>query len=59
PAANAPMITAPDGTEAIAVHSVGVLALAWDHRAFDGAYAAAFLARLREIIETRDWEAEL
>jgi pyruvate dehydrogenase E2 component (dihydrolipoyllysine-residue acetyltransferase) len=53
------VVTAPDGSEAIAVHSVGVLALAWDHRAFDGAYAAAFLARLREIIETRDWEAEL
>jgi 2-oxoglutarate dehydrogenase E2 component (dihydrolipoamide succinyltransferase) len=53
------VVTGPDGTEAIAVHSVGVLALAWDHRAFDGAYAAAFLARLREIIETRDWEAEL
>jgi len=53
------VVTAPDGTEAIAVHSVGVLALAWDHRAFDGAYAAAFLARLRDIIETRDWEAEL
>ena len=53
------VVTAPDGTEAIAVHSVGVLALAWDHRAFDGAYAAAFLARMRDIIETRDWEAEL
>jgi pyruvate dehydrogenase E2 component (dihydrolipoamide acetyltransferase) len=48
-----------DGDESIAIHSVGILALAWDHRAFDGAYAAAFLARLREIIETRDWEAEL
>ena len=53
------VVTGPDGTEAIAIHSVGVLALAWDHRAFDGAYAAAFLARLKEIIETRDWEAEL
>lgn len=47
------------GNESIAIHSVGVLALAWDHRAIDGAYAAAFLARLREIIETRDWETEL
>ena len=47
------------GNESIAIHSVGVLALAWDHRAFDGAYAAAFLNRLREIIETHDWEAEL
>jgi 2-oxoglutarate dehydrogenase E2 component (dihydrolipoamide succinyltransferase) len=53
------VVTDDDGTEAIAIHSVGVLALAWDHRAFDGAYAASFLAQLREIIETRDWEAEL
>jgi 2-oxoglutarate dehydrogenase E2 component (dihydrolipoamide succinyltransferase) len=48
-----------DGNEAIAVHSVGMLALSWDHRAFDGAYAAAFMAKVREIIETRDWAAEL
>ena len=47
------------GNESIAIHSVGVLAMAWDHRAIDGAYAAAFLARVREIIETRDWESEL
>jgi 2-oxoglutarate dehydrogenase E2 component (dihydrolipoamide succinyltransferase) len=53
------VVTGPDGTEAITIHSVGVLALAWDHRAFDGAYAAAFLARLKDTIETRDWEAEL
>ncbi len=48
-----------DGNEAIAVHSVGMLALSWDHRAFDGAYAAAFMAKVREIIESRDWAAEL
>ena len=53
------VVTADDGTEALAIHSVGVLALAWDHRAFDGAYAAAFLSRLRSVITTRDWEAEL
>ncbi|MCP3992895.1 MAG: 2-oxo acid dehydrogenase subunit E2 [Actinomycetia bacterium] len=47
------------GNESIAIHSVGVLAMAWDHRAIDGAYAAAFLARTKEIIETRDWDAEL
>ena len=49
----------PAGNEAIAIHSVGNLTLGWDHRAFDGAYAAAFLARVREILETRDWDAEL
>ena len=53
------VVTDEHGGESIAIHSVGILALAWDHRAFDGAYVAAFLDRLREIIETRDWEAEL
>ena len=47
------------GNESIVIHSVGVLAMAWDHRAIDGAYAAAFLARVKEILETRDWESEL
>ncbi len=53
------VITGADGSEGIAIHSVGVLTMAWDHRAFDGAYAAAFLAEVRTILETRDWEAEL
>jgi len=33
--------------------------LAFDHRAFDGAYASAFMAAVKEILETRDWSAEL
>lgn len=53
------VVTAEDGGESIAVHSVGVLALSFDHRAVDGAYAAAFLARMREVIETHDWVQEL
>ena len=53
------VVTDEFGNESIAIHSVGVLALAWDHRAFDGAYAAAFLHRVQEILETRDWEAEV
>jgi pyruvate dehydrogenase E2 component (dihydrolipoamide acetyltransferase) len=48
-----------DGTETIAVHAVGMLGLSFDHRAVDGAYASAFLARVREIIETRPWDVEL
>jgi pyruvate dehydrogenase E2 component (dihydrolipoyllysine-residue acetyltransferase) len=47
------------GGYGIAVHHVGNLCLSWDHRAFDGAYAAAFLAKIREILETRDWATEL
>jgi pyruvate dehydrogenase E2 component (dihydrolipoamide acetyltransferase) len=38
---------------------VGNLCLSFDHRALDGAYAGAFLHRLREIIEHRDWRAEI
>jgi pyruvate dehydrogenase E2 component (dihydrolipoamide acetyltransferase) len=53
------VVTDIDGNEAIAIHSVGVLAMSWDHRAFDGAYAAAFMHEIKEIIETRDWEAEI
>ncbi len=47
------------GNESIAIHSVGILAMAWDHRAIDGAYAAAFLNRMRQILETHDWDAEI
>ena len=43
----------------IAIHPVGNLAMSWDHRAFDGAYAAGFLERVKEILETKDWSAEL
>jgi 2-oxoglutarate dehydrogenase E2 component (dihydrolipoamide succinyltransferase) len=53
------VVEGPDGEDTIAIHHVGHLALAWDHRAFDGAYAASFLNATREVLETRDWEAEL
>jgi pyruvate dehydrogenase E2 component (dihydrolipoamide acetyltransferase) len=53
------VVELPDGSDAIAIHPVGNLALSFDHRAVDGAYASAFLARCREIIETRDWSQEL
>lgn len=49
----------PDGSEGIVIHPVGNLAMTWDHRAFDGAYAARFLARTKEILESQDWSAEL
>lgn len=53
------VVELPDGSDAIAIHPVGNLALTFDHRAFDGAYASAFLARIKDILETRDWSAEL
>ena len=53
------VVETADGGEGIAIHPVGNLAMAWDHRAFDGAYAAGFLERIKEILETKDWSAEL
>jgi pyruvate dehydrogenase E2 component (dihydrolipoamide acetyltransferase) len=53
------VVKAADGGEGIAIHPVGNLAMAWDHRAFDGAYAAGFLVEIKQAIETRDWSAEL
>ena len=44
-----------DGNESIEARSLGVLALAWDHRAFDGAYAAAFLRSMKRTLEDADW----
>jgi 2-oxoglutarate dehydrogenase E2 component (dihydrolipoamide succinyltransferase) len=52
--------TGAEGAEwAVAVRPLGNLSLTFDHRAFDGAYASAFLAMVREQLETRDWEQEL
>jgi 2-oxoglutarate dehydrogenase E2 component (dihydrolipoamide succinyltransferase) len=52
-------LKAPNGEWTIGVHPMGNLCLSFDHRAYDGAYAAAFLARVREILETRDWSQEV
>jgi 2-oxoglutarate dehydrogenase E2 component (dihydrolipoamide succinyltransferase) len=55
----ASVVKTADGEDVLAVRHLGMLSLAWDHRAFDGAYAAAFLRSLKERLETRDWNAEL
>ncbi len=52
------VVPGADGEELIAIHSIGLVALTFDHRVIDGAYAARFLARLAEILETRDWASE-
>jgi len=52
------VVSLPDGSDGIAVHPVGNLVLSWDHRAVDGAYASAFMAKVRDILQTRDWSTE-
>ncbi len=46
------------GGHGLAFHPVGNLALSFDHRAFDGAYASAFAALVRDTLEQRDWDEE-
>jgi 2-oxoglutarate dehydrogenase E2 component (dihydrolipoamide succinyltransferase) len=51
-------VPGPDGEWALAVRPLGNLSLSFDHRVFDGAYAAAFLDRVRTELQDRDWDAE-
>ena len=53
------VVTDRFGNESIVIHSVGHLAMGWDHRAFDGSYAAGFLGHVRQMLEQHDWGAEL
>jgi pyruvate dehydrogenase E2 component (dihydrolipoamide acetyltransferase) len=53
------VVTLPDGSESIAIHSTALIGVSWDHRAVDGAYVASFLGRITELLSTRDWAAEL
>jgi pyruvate dehydrogenase E2 component (dihydrolipoamide acetyltransferase) len=50
----------PDGAggNTLGIRPIGNLTLAWDHRAFDGAYAASALSAIRSALESQDWRAE-
>ena len=53
------VITSPDGQDMIAIRHIGYLGFSWDHRAFDGSTAVLFLQRIKQNLETWDWEQEL
>jgi 2-oxoglutarate dehydrogenase E2 component (dihydrolipoamide succinyltransferase) len=55
----ATVITTSDGQDMIAIRHIGYLGLSWDHRAFDGSTAVLFLQRIKQNLETWDWEQEL
>jgi pyruvate/2-oxoglutarate dehydrogenase complex dihydrolipoamide acyltransferase (E2) component len=54
-----PVVVETQYGDMIVSRPMGILAQSFDHRAFDGAYSAAYLQKLKQIIETRDWSAEL
>ena len=53
------VVVETESGDAIAARPVAIVGQSFDHRAFDGAYSAAFLKRLKSILETRDWTSEL
>ena len=50
-----PMVIEQDGEDLIAIRPIGILAQSFDHRAIDGSYSGAFMRRLKEIIESKNW----
>ena len=52
------VVESPSG-DAIAIRPVGILAQSFDHRAIDGAYSAAFLNRMKGLLEEKDWSDEV
>ncbi|NNC64154.1 MAG: 2-oxo acid dehydrogenase subunit E2 [Gammaproteobacteria bacterium] len=52
------VIESPSG-DAIGIRPMGILAQSFDHRAIDGGYSGAFLARVQALLETKDWAAEI
>jgi len=45
--------------DAIAIRPMVYLSLSFDHRLVDGAVADQFMAHLKSVLETQDWEAEV
>jgi pyruvate dehydrogenase E2 component (dihydrolipoamide acetyltransferase) len=54
-----PVVVESEQGDSIAIRPVGMVGQSFDHRAFDGAYSASFLKRLKQVLETRDWVSEL
>jgi pyruvate dehydrogenase E2 component (dihydrolipoamide acetyltransferase) len=53
-----PWVVTDDKGERIEIRPVGILAHSFDHRAVDGAYSGAYLRRVKQILESREWIAE-
>jgi pyruvate/2-oxoglutarate dehydrogenase complex dihydrolipoamide acyltransferase (E2) component len=51
------VVSTPEGSF-VAPRMIGMVGQSFDHRAFDGAYSGAFLSRLKQLLETRNWEDE-
>lgn len=52
------VVSGADG-DSLAIRSIGTLTQSFNHRAIDWAYSAAFLRRVKSIIEESDWLGKL
>ena len=53
-----PWVVADETGERIEIRPVGLLAHSFDHRAVDGAYSGAYLNRVKQILQSREWISE-
>jgi 2-oxoglutarate dehydrogenase E2 component (dihydrolipoamide succinyltransferase) len=53
------VVTDEHGNDSISIRHIGYLGLTWNHQAFDGSAAVLFLQRIKNNIESWDWEQEL
>ena len=54
-----PMVIEGPAGDSIGIRPIGILSQSFDHRAVDGAYSAAFLHKIKTLLEEKDWSAEL
>lgn len=54
-----PVVVNVNGRESLGIGSVGMVVQSFDHRAVDGAYSGAFLQRVKSLLESHGWQAEL
>ena len=52
------IVSTPAG-DFVSPRMIGMVGQSFDHRAFDGAYSAAFLSKLKSLLEQRNWVEEL
>jgi pyruvate/2-oxoglutarate dehydrogenase complex dihydrolipoamide acyltransferase (E2) component len=54
-----PAVVTTESGDAIVPRLIGIVGQSFDHRAFDGAYSAAFLSKLKDTLENKKWAGEL
>jgi len=54
-----PVVLQVGDGESLGIRPTGILSQSFDHRAIDGAYSAAFLNKLKTLLEDHDWLSEI